>query len=723
MNSKFVSCLSVSIAVLTARAAEPELQVLPTVTVIGQPEPSSLTAPSITEARDSIARTPGGASVVDSEKYLTGRTANFEDVFAHSPGVMAAPRGSEDDEVKLSIRGSGLDLGYHVRGIKLLLDGIPVTFADGFGDFQDIDPLSVRYVEVWRGANALRFGATTLGGAINFTTPTGHDASPFHVRFELGSFDYYNGQVSSGGVSGPFDYYGSATVLSRRGFQAHSDTELQRIHATVGYQINEDLETRFYVGAVHSRTQLPGQLTKDEIANSPRAADPDAVAFDQRRDVEWERIANRTTLRLSPTSRLEASLNYSHDHLDHPLFWNPYFLNGLGALDDEYHNFGGEARYTNEGEWLGRKNRFTIGFETAVSLLHDDRYQNLYGHHGAKTADGDFTAVNYNFYAEEQHYFTDHLSAILGGSLTHAQRDYRDHFSGNTNGNQSRDQGYEGFSPKLGVIYEFNEHNQIFANVSRSFEPPTSNEILQVGGPIGDLLTANLKAQTGTTIEVGTRGSTDRINWEAAYYYAWIENELLTVNDANGNPLGTVNEPHTIHQGVELSLDVTLLEGIFCRPTTGGRDVSGKNVAPAASPKMDKITLGQVFNWNDFRFDGSSAYGNNRLAGAPQFWYRAELMYEAPCGFYCGPNVEWASRQYADYANSLSANAYAVLGAKIGFRSQKGWSVFFEARNLTDERYASAVEPLADAQASFGPPRAFHPGEPRSIYGGIEWKW
>ncbi len=703
--------------------ANPGTTTMPTVTVRDKAPGNSLTAPTIEEARTDLSRVPGNTSVVDAEEFRLGRSANFEDVFKNVPGVYAPARGSEGDEVKLSIRGSGLDLGFHLRGIKILQDGVPVSFADGFGDFQSIDPLSLRYVEVWRGSNALRFGSTTLGGAINFVSPTGHDADPFRVRFEGGSFGYYNAQISSGGVSGPLDYYVSGSFLSREGFQEHSKMDNERFFGNFGYRFSDDLETRFFLTYVRSRSDLPGNLTKEEIEKSPRAADPDAIAFDQGRDVDSFRIANKTTLKLDSERRLEGSLYYNHFELDHPLFWNPFFLNGLGVRIGTYDSFGGELRYVSEADLLGRKNRFTVGFAPAVTFLHDERLENDFGKRGPHVADGDFTAANYDLYAEEQHYLKDKLSLLAGASFTYAVRNFDDNFLSDANGDQSRDQDYYGFSPKLGVLYDLDERSQLFANVSRSFEPPTAVETVGLGGPTGDVLTRELDAQTATTVEVGTRGEAGRFKWELAYYYSWLNDELLTVNDARGNPLGTVNGPDTHHQGVELGLDAVLWQSSPSYVATRASAKSAKAVAPVQSQAVDKLTLRQVFNWNDFRFDGSEAYGDNRLAGAPEFFYRAELMFESSSGFYVGPNFQAVSRLYADYANTLYADSYALLGVRLGYRSPKGWTIFAEARNLTDVNHASTAEPIADARTSFGPARVFHPGEPRSFYGGIEYRW
>src|SRR5690606_41370321 len=90
-------------------------------------------------------------------------------------GVSAKQRFAE--EVRLSIRDSGLSRSFHMRGIKFLQDGMPLTLADNSTDFQEIDPATLRYVEVFKGANGLRYGAANLGGAINFVMPTGRTAT------------------------------------------------------------------------------------------------------------------------------------------------------------------------------------------------------------------------------------------------------------------------------------------------------------------------------------------------------------------------------------------------------------------------------------------------------------------------------------------------------------------------------------------------------------------
>jgi iron complex outermembrane receptor protein len=98
-------------------------------------------------------------------------------------------------------RGSGLSRGFHMRGLTLLQDGVPINLADDNGDFQELEPIFFDHLEVYRGANALRFGSGTLGGAINGVTPTGRTARGIYLRGDAGGFDSVRGLVSAGVAS------------------------------------------------------------------------------------------------------------------------------------------------------------------------------------------------------------------------------------------------------------------------------------------------------------------------------------------------------------------------------------------------------------------------------------------------------------------------------------------------------------------------------------------
>src|SRR4051794_10195814 len=149
----------------------------------------SLTQPSVERQRESVLQNAGSVAFVDTESpEIKNRYSNtLRDVLKDVPGVFVQNRYGQ--ELRLSVRGSGIARGFHLRGIEILQDGIPVNLADGSGDFYQIDPLAIRSVEVFKGGNGLAYGSSTLGGAINFVTPTGYTAVAQNaVRVEAGSF-------------------------------------------------------------------------------------------------------------------------------------------------------------------------------------------------------------------------------------------------------------------------------------------------------------------------------------------------------------------------------------------------------------------------------------------------------------------------------------------------------------------------------------------------------
>ena len=150
-----------------------DVATLDTVIVTGVRNPED--PPVVADARALLSRTPGSVAVVSAESYATRFAQGFSDSLRNVPGVLAQKRYGE--ESRLSIRGSGIAQGFHQRGVLFAQDGVPFADADGFSDFQGIDQLSARYIEVYKGANTLRFGGAQLGGAINMVTPTGRNAT------------------------------------------------------------------------------------------------------------------------------------------------------------------------------------------------------------------------------------------------------------------------------------------------------------------------------------------------------------------------------------------------------------------------------------------------------------------------------------------------------------------------------------------------------------------
>ena len=80
------------------------------------------------EAVLNASRTAGGADVVSHEEYADRFLVSMRDTLAFSPGVYTQPRYGQ--EIRISIRGSGISRGFHMRGLTLLQDGVELAFGN-----------------------------------------------------------------------------------------------------------------------------------------------------------------------------------------------------------------------------------------------------------------------------------------------------------------------------------------------------------------------------------------------------------------------------------------------------------------------------------------------------------------------------------------------------------------------------------------------------------------
>ncbi len=667
------------------------------VVVVGKQEKTSTVVVDAEQAKKAIDKRAGGVDLITADDYKTGRATTPQDLLGYSPGIFVQQRDTGAQESRVSIRGSGLQRTFHLRGIMLMQDGIPINQADGSADFYRIEPLATDYTEVYRGGNALRYGSTTLGGAINMATLTGFTASLLQTRVEGGSFGYLRSQISSGQVIGPLDYYVSLSQFKQDGFRSHTTQDNHYEFLNAGYKINEDMETRFYFTNAVTRAKLGGSLTKTQLENDPTQANVNSVSGNQKRDVNYFRIANKTTYKQNEEQQWDFSAYLFNGELFHPIFQ---------VLDQDSQDYGGEIRYTNTAQLLGKENQFVVGLAPSLGYIQDNRFINAGGAKGARTANNDEEAYNLNLYAEDQFKLTDRLTLIPGLQLSYASRQTTDYYF--PNGDDSGHSIYRAINPKAGLTYDVNEMNKVFFGYTRGFEPPTFSELFDSASNF-----LPNKAQRSHTWETGLRGEEGRFGYDATYYYSLLDKELLSLSDTAGNPLGTVNaRSTTVHQGIELGGKTDLLNGLFVRQEF----VSQENA-------QDKVYVRGIYNWSRFRFSGDDVYGDNQLPSLPEHFMKMELMYEHPLGFYFGSNIEQSLSKYPiDMANTFYADPYTIWGLKGGYKTKHGFSVFVEGKNLSNKIYVASTSIVNNA-AGLDTNAVFNPGNGRAWYGGVEWKY
>ncbi|MEH6757002.1 MAG: TonB-dependent receptor [Parasphingorhabdus sp.] len=628
------------------------------------------------EAEVRANQTPGGTDIIRHEDYADKSLMSLRDTLAFSPGVYLQPRYGQ--EVRISIRGSGLSRGYHMRGLTLLQDGIPINLADDNGDFQELEPIFFDHLEVYRGSNALRFGSGTLGGAINGVTPTGRTSEGIYVRGDVGSFDTYRGLVSAGIASDRVDAWAAISTDTSEGDREHSDRSSLRFHGNVGLILTDTISTRFYGSYNNIDQEIPGALTQEQALTDPNEASPSTIAGDNARDIDSIRLQNRTSFDFGG-AKLDVGAFLNVKSLYHPIFQ---------VIDQKSNDRGVFARLDYEAGPFS----FTLGGENRFGDVKSKRFVNLAGDRGALTFEADMDARTTSLYGEVRYHPVDKLSLIVGGIYTDGYRKQRALFNRFAGGAQevTGRASFDEFSPKFGILYEATPDIEFYANYSRSAEFPGFIELSQIASFVP------VEAQTAWTGEIGTRGTVGIASWDVSLYRSEIKGELLQFKVAQDVPASTFNAEDTLHQGIEAALTLEPLPWLRIR---------------------------QVYQYSDFRFQDDAQYGDNRLPVVPRHVYRGEIRLGTDA-MHIAPHIEWMPQgAFADYQNSVRTKGYALLGVTAGAKLTDSIDLFLDARNLTGKKAIGDISAVIDATAvdaiTGQLPSIYNPVERRAIFGGI----
>ncbi len=638
------------------------------------------------------AATPGSVTVVDGEELFQRNVSSLADMLRYVPGVWVA-NGATADSTFFSSRGSNLDAtNYDGNGIKLMQDGLPVTTADGNNHNRDIDPLSARYAIVAHGANALTYGASTLGGAIDFITPTARDSAPLEIFLNTGSHGQVQGRITAGAVAGRFDGLITAEAKRWDGYRAHHEQEREGLYANTGWQFSDAVNTRLYLTYIDNHQELPGALTRDEWRDDPEQAQAAAVTGNYQLNVKTWRIANKTIWDIDSNSSLSVGFSFEDQQLYHPIVHSPYFSL---LIDTTQRNGGASVRYNLHLD----EHDFLTGFNYGQSEVEGGNYTHEHGHRKNLTTRVDNDADSLELFIVDRWQFAPKWTVVYGAQSVSANREVRN--VAMANGAVRNPRGdYASINPRAGLIHQLTPAIELFANISRLYEAPTNYELEDDARGNEEAL----KAMHGTVVEAGTRGvqplgKFNQWHWDIALYYAKLHDEILSKDDpdAPGTSLST-NVDDTFHTGIE-----TLIGASFALDAAGNHRLE----------PLVNVTL------NRFKFNNDSTYDNNDLPAAPKYAVKGELLYRNTQGYFAGPTYDVVGKRYADFSNTYQIDSYTLLGFRIGLVRER-WEAYGELRNLTDKKYISVFSVKDQA----GPNDAIlTPGEPRSMYVGMRMKF
>ncbi|MFN3229077.1 MAG: TonB-dependent receptor family protein [Asticcacaulis sp.] len=667
---------------------------------------------------------PGGANVVGQTAYRDKGQVILSRALSQTGGVIIQDFFGGHDQPRVQIRGSGLQQNPVERGILFLQDGLPLNRPDGSYIVGLADPAQSDFIEVFRGPAAQRLGATVLGGALNFVSPTGQSAPGLHLRAEAGSFGYAEAQFDFGANAGEQDVWLSGLSTKKDGYRTHNESQRTRFVANWGLKLSDTVQLRLFAGHAQNQFDVAGPLSLDDLTRAPQSVGrgpvliagaatkpgPNVIRDRPERDSTLSWIGQRTRLSAGQ-HRLDVSASALtvKDQFRFPV------STGIRRTDGDYINV-----LTRYSLLANQSDRLPFA---DVSLLYatgeaDRRYfLNAAGQTGALFGQGELKSETLSVNLSGNFNLTETL--IISPSLSYARatRTHSDQFKGPRPtlafnparpdirlpdgavpfASSSYKRHYDQLSPALALTWIPAPDHRLFVSLSHSFEPPSHDDLLAtINGtpnssagrptPPNPALTADvfrtpaLKAQTGVTTELGWRADWGRVQTDVLIYTAAIQHELLNLRDETGVSLGAVNAGKTRHNGAEISLKAAL------SPT---------------------LTADLAYTWQDFHFVSDPVRGNRKLAGAPPHTVVGTLTYQATDALDLSARVVWRPKRTAvDNLNTLYAPPYSVTDITARYRLSPTLSIYATVNNLFDETYPAStlvVDAARPDQAVFIP--------------------
>ena len=133
-------------------------------------------------------------------------------------------------DLRVAIRGFGARANFGIRGIKILVDGIPETLPDGQGQVDSIDLGSAEQIEVIRGPSSSLYGNAS-GGVISVTTEAAPEIPFLESRLSAGAYGFRKIQVKGGADTELGNYLVSLSDSALDGYREHSRAENTQLTA------------------------------------------------------------------------------------------------------------------------------------------------------------------------------------------------------------------------------------------------------------------------------------------------------------------------------------------------------------------------------------------------------------------------------------------------------------------------------------------------------------
>lgn len=631
------------------------------------------------------------------------------------PGITAQSRNQMAQDPQISSRGFGARSSFGVRGLRVYVDGIPLSMPDGIGNPGSVDLGAIAGIEVMRGPFSAMYGNSS-GGVIQLLTERSPATPEVSADVLFGSFDTQRMSAQAAGTKNGIEYLVNYSDYRSDGFRVQSRNDKQQATAKLGVRLSDDTKLTTLINWFDQFAQDPGGLARTgNVEQSPGAFD--GTYYNPKGATRGAIVGNTRVLRsntqvgfnlektIDPNNTLNAIVYAGQrDNLQYLATSNAATGNISGRASSIARDYyGADLRLTHRGSLMDKPLTLTAGL--AAGYMSDDRLDRnavngVITPNVTPNRDENQKATNFDQYVQGIWSFDPKWDLHAGLRHTNLDLKIRPNLGAGQTTNPA-DLSFSKTLPVIGLVFKATPVLNLYANIGKGFETPTLIEITYADAA-NAAAGANtmLKPSTSTNLEAGAKWlPTDNSRVNAAVFMIETDNEIV-VSKQVGTTASYNNAGKTQRNGLELSAE---------------HRFNSKLSAYVAYTYLD-ATFDQSFTYTSSNTPVTINKGNN-IPGTYQTQLYGELAWrDASIGLNSAVEMRHFSKAFVNDTNTDSAPGYTIFSLRASLQQQVGkWRLteFARVDNLFDKEYIGSVR-VNDSNSRF-----FEPAPGRNYIVGV----
>ena len=623
---------------------------------------------SVSGYEQKILDTAASVNVVTSSQIHNGQAENnLSEPLNRVPGIFALNRQNYAQDLQISSRGFGANSTFGTRGIRLYVDNIPGTVADGQGQISHIDLPSTERIEVIRGPFSVLYGNSS-GGVISVFSEDGGPKNNIQPYFELGSYSQRKAGIKASGLYKNTNYLFDVGDFHTDGYRVHSAADRFNANSKIKFRPVSDSVITFVANNVNLSAQDPLGLTAAQLAANPKQAGNNAISQNTRKTVLQTQTGFTIDTRIDQKNQLLFTPYYGQRHVTQFLA-----ATNNGVIDLKRDFYGMDSKWIHKDQLIGMPLTFVGGVDFNENDDQRQTYQNNGGIQGALGQTYRMSAKNFDQYAHIDWRLLERLALNFGARNSQTNLSSISN-NPSLNNTSSGSHAYQALTSMVSLQYYLSEVSNVYVSYGSSFDTPTLNQVTYNSSFTGSNF--GLNAATTKQVEIGFKSKLSKsAQIILALFNANTSNDIVVGASSLGRTSFT-NAPKTNRQGIEASAQFILPHQFELN---------------MAYTLLNATVKEAYLNNNAYVLSG------NRIPGVPNQGLFSELLWVKP-----DKSIEAAvearvngSMAVNDINSPSMATGYAVLNLRTMFRQEiaGGWSLsqFFRINNILNRSYVGSV--------------------------------